>query len=84
MSAIGKRYRRGLVVGKFCPLHRGHMVVIQSAIDACDQVVVISYTKPDFEACGRTAREAWIKTLFPQVRVLDAPDRSPSIQGIAR
>lgn len=32
-----KSYRHGLVVGKFCPLHQGHMHVIQSAINACDE-----------------------------------------------
>lgn len=77
-SVMGERkqYRRGLVVGKFCPLHRGHMLVIQSAIDACDEVIVISYTKPDFEGCGRAAREAWIKALFPRVRALAIDDES--------
>ena len=33
----------GLVVGKFCPLHRGHMHLIESAIAACDAVLVIGY-----------------------------------------
>ena len=32
---MDKRFARGLVVGKFAPLHRGHMHLIQSAIDAC-------------------------------------------------
>lgn len=71
-----KPYRRGLVVGKFCPLHRGHMLLIESAIGACDEVIVISYTRPEFDGCGRAAREAWIKALFPQVRALVVDDEA--------
>lgn len=69
-----KRYARGLVVGKFCPLHRGHMLVIDSALAACDEVVVLSYTKPEFEGCGKAVREGWLRTLYPQVRALVLED----------
>lgn len=69
-----KAYRQGLVVGKFCPLHRGHMHLIQTALDCCDEVVVISYTKPEFDRCAPPAREAWIANLFPQVRRLVVDD----------
>ncbi|NHZ36996.1 AAA family ATPase [Massilia rubra] len=84
MSGPAGQWRRGLVVGKFCPLHRGHMLVIDSALAACDEVVVISYTKPEFAGCGAALREAWLRALYPQVRLLvlgddrvpdnDAPD----------
>lgn len=76
MNAGPKPFRRGLVVGKFSPLHRGHMHVIQAAIDACAEVVVISYTDPVFARCGRAAREDWIAGLFPQVRRLVIDDAS--------
>lgn len=69
-----KRYRRGLVVGKFCPLHRGHMHLIGSALDACDEVLVISYTKPDFTHCDTEARAGWLAALFPQARRLVVDD----------
>jgi HTH-type transcriptional repressor of NAD biosynthesis genes len=85
LSAAVKRYRRGLVVGKFCPLHRGHMLVIDTALAACDDVMVISYTNPEFAGCGPARRAAWLAALYPQVRALvlgdpatipgnDAPD----------
>ena len=66
-------FRQGLVVGKFCPLHRGHMHLIASAIAACDAVLVISYTKPGFDRCDRAARQRWFDELYPGVRsvVLD-------------
>lgn len=78
-----KAFRHGLVVGKFCPLHRGHMLVIDAALAACDEVFVISYTNPEFDGCGKAVREGWLHQLYPQVRSLvldealpdnDAPD----------
>ena len=69
-------YRQGLVVGKFCPLHRGHMHLIQAAIDACEEVLLISYTKPEFEGYGRAVREAWLEAVYPGVRSLVVDDAS--------
>jgi len=69
-----KRWRRGLVVGKFCPLHRGHMHLIRSALDACDEVLVISYTQPGFDRCDAAAREDWLAALFPQAHRLVLDD----------
>lgn len=69
-----KPYRSGLVVGKFCPLHLGHMHLIRTALDACEEVLVISYTKPEFARCGPAAREAWLAALFPQVKRLVVDD----------
>lgn len=76
LSASRTRYRRGLVVGKFCPLHLGHMHLIQAAIDACGEVLVISYTKPEFTGLERARREAWLRELFPGVRSLVIDDAS--------
>jgi HTH-type transcriptional regulator, transcriptional repressor of NAD biosynthesis genes len=36
-----RRFRLGMVVGKFSPLHRGHEHVIQEALMACEQVLVL-------------------------------------------
>lgn len=68
------RFRRGLVVGKFSPLHRGHMHLIDAALGACDEVLVISYSKPEFARCGRAARQAWFDELYPQLRTLVIDD----------
>jgi HTH-type transcriptional regulator, transcriptional repressor of NAD biosynthesis genes len=69
-----KRFARGLVVGKFCPLHRGHEFVINEAIRQCEEVVVISYSKPEFEKCGRANRDLWIADRFPGVTRLVVDD----------
>lgn len=65
-----KRFRRGLVVGKFSPLHRGHQRVIDRALAECDEVAIISYSVPEFPGCEAAARERWLDELFPQTRLL--------------
>lgn len=72
--AADKRFRRALVVGKFSPLHRGHMRLIEAAIDASEDVIVISYSKPEFARCGAAVRAAWLQQLFPGVRALVLDD----------
>ena len=56
-----KKYVTGLVVGKFCPLHMGHISVIRAALDQCENVVILSYTSEDFPGCSATNREEWLK-----------------------
>lgn len=84
MKAAGKRFRRGLVVGKFCPLHRGHMLVIDTALGCCDEVLVISYTLPGFPGCERAAREAWLAALYPGVDKLVIDEASLALLCAAR
>lgn len=72
----GARFARGLVVGKFAPLHLGHALLIERALAACEQVLVISYSVPEFDGCAPRQRAAWIAGLFPSVRalVIDQPE----------
>lgn len=37
-----KKYKNGLVLGKFLPPHRGHLYLIDTAIENCDKVHVIA------------------------------------------
>ncbi|MGE8279803.1 MAG: AAA family ATPase [Stenotrophomonas sp.] len=55
----------GLVVGKFCPLHRGHQLLLDHAQAACAQLIVVSYTKPEFPGMVPEQREAWLQALYP-------------------
>lgn len=71
---MSKPFRRGLVVGKFCPLHRGHELVIDTALRQCGEVLLISYTRPAFERCDADARERWLTERFPQARLLVLDD----------
>ncbi len=65
-----KPFQRGLIVGKFSPLHRGHQLLIQRAFEQCHEVVLISYSKPELPGCEAERRERWLAELFPQARRL--------------
>jgi HTH-type transcriptional regulator, transcriptional repressor of NAD biosynthesis genes len=61
-------FRRGLVVGKFAPLHRGHEMVIERALAECDEVIVLSYSKPELAGCEPNERARWLEARFPGAR----------------
>lgn len=63
-------YQTGLVVGKFCPLHKGHQYLIDTAISLCARVIVISYTNPSFDGYERAVRQSWLNALYPTVKSL--------------
>lgn len=69
-----RRFKRGLVIGKFSPLHRGHEALIRRALDSCDEVIVISYSKPEHTGCEAARRERWLAELFPTTRRLVLTD----------
>ncbi|MFZ4874571.1 AAA family ATPase [Janthinobacterium sp. Mn2066] len=75
MSTSGlHRYTRGLVVGKFCPLHRGHELLIERAQAACAALLIVSYTKPEFPGYEPARREGWLRAQFPQATVVVLDD----------
>lgn len=65
-----KPFRKGLVAGKFSPLHLGHEALIEYALLQCEQVIILSYSNPEFPKCGRSERERWLKGRFPQLEVV--------------
>ena len=70
-----RRFRRGLVVGKFCPLHKGHEAVIHRAQAECEEVVILSYTHPEFPGCEPEKRRRWLEVLFSEtIRLVLAAD----------
>jgi HTH-type transcriptional regulator, transcriptional repressor of NAD biosynthesis genes len=70
----GRRFASGLVVGKFCPLHRGHELVIRRALDDCDRVFVLTWSRPELAGCEPERRAAWLARLFPAVEALVLTD----------
>jgi HTH-type transcriptional regulator, transcriptional repressor of NAD biosynthesis genes len=73
--------RRGLVIGKFMPLHRGHELLIDTAAAECDDVTVVVY---DSEVAGTSVpmpldlRLAWVRELYPQLeQLVGLPDPIP-------
>lgn len=61
--------KRGLIVGKFYPPHRGHKYLIETARAQVDELTVIVCGKP-METPGGELRAAWLRELHPDVRVL--------------
>ena len=37
---VGKRYKRGLIVGRFQPIHLGHIFLMKQAIEICEEIVI--------------------------------------------
>ena len=78
------RYRSGLVVGSFAPLHPGHQLVIETARATCDRVTVMTWANPDVATMPTSVRAGWVRRLYPDVEVIgidaaecppdDAPD----------
>lgn len=65
---------RGLVVGKFCPLHRGHERLIEFAAARCQQLLVIGWSQPGFAGYSAGRRERWLRARFPQASVVVLDD----------
>lgn len=69
---------RGLTLGKYAPFHRGHQLVIETALAEVDELVVLIYDTPVTEV-PLSVRARWIRTLYPSVTVIecwDGPDGS--------
>ena len=69
-------HKHALVVGKFAPLHRGHMQLLEAARAASERLTVLVWSNPDFPEMPNAARAGWIKSLFPEIDVR-VPEVSP-------
>jgi HTH-type transcriptional repressor of NAD biosynthesis genes len=55
--------KRGLVIGKFMPIHQGHIALINFAASRCDELIVsMSFT--DDDPINGDLRFSWIKEIF--------------------
>lgn len=61
----------GFTIGKFAPLHKGHQLLIETALKEMDKVYVIIY-ETDLIDISVEKRANWIKTIYPQVEILIA------------
>lgn len=65
--------RRGLTLGKFAPFHRGHQLLVETALAEVDELVVMVYATNVTEV-PLQVRARWIKELYPTVRIIEAWD----------
>lgn len=61
-----KCFNTGLIVGKFCPLHKGHQYLIETAQEYCERIVIISYANPGYSGCSVKLRRLWLGKLYPE------------------
>ncbi|MFM2374893.1 MAG: hypothetical protein RLZZ234_888 [Candidatus Parcubacteria bacterium] len=66
-------FKKGLVIGKFYPPHRGHKYLIDTARAACEHLTVIICWKPTDTISG-FLRASWLQRIHPDVRVLAVED----------
>lgn len=64
----------GLTLGKFAPLHRGHQLLVETALQETDRVVVLIYNCPDVTTVPLNVRARWIREIYPAVEVIEAWD----------
>ncbi len=65
--------RRGLTLGKFAPFHRGHQLLVETALAEVDELVVMVYAT-DVTDVPLQVRAGWIQELYPTVRIIEAWD----------
>lgn len=63
--------KRGLVIGKFFPPHRGHLYLFDVALAHCDQLVILVCDSAG-QSIAAEVRARWIQELYPSaiVRVI--------------
>ncbi len=57
--------KRGLVIGKFLPIHEGHVALIRFAAAHCDELIVSMSSTPR-DLIDPALRLSWIKTIFQE------------------
>ncbi|HSV94592.1 MAG TPA: AAA family ATPase [Spirochaetia bacterium] len=65
-----KRYKTGLIVGKFIPLHKGHQFLIESALKKTEKLTIIVCQNDNLRLIDPEVRAGWIKELYPQIKVI--------------
>lgn len=68
--------KRGLVIGKFMPVHQGHIALINFALQHCDELIIsMSYTPTD--PIPHSLRLTWLQKIFegnPKIKVEESLD----------
>jgi len=77
-----KQYKRGLLLGKFMPLHKGHQHLISSGYDKCDHLTVLACSLSK-EPIPGYLRARWVKEycnkLDTSISVVDMRENLPQL-----
>ncbi|MHA6494014.1 AAA family ATPase [Pseudomonas borbori] len=65
---MAARFRSGLVVGKFAPLHLGHEHLIRHAQGHCEQLYLLSWSRPELPGYEAERRARWLALRFPTLK----------------
>lgn len=64
-------HTRGLTLGKFAPLHKGHQYVIETALREMDELIVLIYDAPEVTPIPLRVRSEWLRSLYPATEVIE-------------
>jgi NadR type nicotinamide-nucleotide adenylyltransferase len=68
--------KEGLTLGKFAPLHKGHQLIIETALKEVEHLNVLIYDT-DVIDVPLHIRAGWIRKLYPMVNVIEGWDGPP-------
>lgn len=72
-------HKVGLTLGKFAPFHKGHQLLIETAVNEVDELIVLIYDDPVINI-ALAARAAWIREIYPEIVVIEGVN-SPNDTG---
>ena len=75
-----KKYKNGLVLGRFCPIQNGHCYLIRTAAEQCDMLyVIVGSTNAD--PIPGSIRYKWVSELFDNdnIKVIWCEDENPQL-----
>lgn len=71
-----EHFEHGFIVGKFMPLHRGHMHLIDTTRARCDALTIMLFAHPNDPIPGKI-RLQWLKETYPDVTIIENTDPLP-------
>jgi len=74
-----KKFERGLVLGKFMPVHNGHLHLINTAAKQCEKLFVIVGSLKS-EPINGILRYNWLKMIFEDdknIEIIHCTDENP-------
>ena len=71
-----KKYKNGLVLGKFFPLHKGHCLLIETAMERCEKLTILVCTLKSEDIPG-VLRFNWVKDMYPTANVVHITKNAP-------